>query len=503
MRAFAWWGLLPGLALAAFLALPLSAQVHPARLAGKWYPADPGELRVQLGKLFEAAAQRAGDVPPRRGLRGLIVPHAAIGYSGLAAASAYRLVGRPRNVIVLAFSHRRRTEGVTAPGVGAYATPLGRIPVASAVLEELGFPRFEADPIGDHSLEIQLPFVRYRAPDAALVPLYVGEMSGEEMLAAARKLAVRVRAGDLLIASSDFTHYGKEYRYTPFPADEEAPEKLASLAQAAFESIGSLDVSLFDEHLAETGDTICGRQPIRLLMSTLALLEEDTYPRIADFMTSGGLTRDYSMSVSYGALAFYAASGFQVGAADRQRLLASARATLDQYLASGTPLAIPVPPDARNSVLAQRSGAFVTVRKARQLRGCVGEIVSSKPIFELVADRTLAAAAADARFEALTSEDGPVQLEVSLLTPVKRIRNWRQFRAGYGAVLVLDGKGAVLLPQVAAEYGWNASQFLEAISKKAGLPADGYRDPAAALYVFLAQVFAEPAAVNGAPAPER
>lgn len=503
MRASAWWGVLAGLALAAFLALPLSAQVHQARFAGKWYPADAEELRAQLGKLFEAADKRAGDVPPRGGLRGLIVPHAAIGYSGLAAASAYRLIGRPRNVIVLAFSHRQRIKGITAPGVDAYATPLGQIPVASPALEELGFPRLEADPIGDHSLEIQLPLLQYQTPDSSLVPLYVGEMSDDEILAAARKLAARVRAGDLLVASSDFTHYGKEYGYTPFPADDEAPEKLAGLAQAAFESIGSLDVSLFDQHLAETGDTICGRQPIRLLMSTLAQLGEDTYPHVADFMTSGGVTRDYSMSVSYGALAFYAASSYEVGAADRQRLLASARATLDQYITSGTPLAIPVPPDGRNDALAQRSGAFVTVRKAEQLRGCVGEIVSRKPIFELVADRTLAAAAADARFEALTSEDGPVQLEVSLLTPVKRIRNWRQFRTGYGAVLVLNGKGAVLLPQVAAEYGWNAAQFLEGLSKKAGLPADAYRDPAAALYVFQAQVFAEPAAVNGVPGPER
>jgi AMMECR1 domain-containing protein len=85
-----------------------------------------------------------------------------------------------------------------------------------------------------------------------------------------------------------------------------------------------------------------------------------------------------------------------------------------------------------------------------------------------------------------------VSLEISLLTPLKRLHDWRKWEPGYGAVLLHGDKGGLLLPQVAHENNWNRDQFLPNLALKAGLPPNGFRDARARLYVFRAQTFAEP-----------
>ncbi|MCP5111508.1 MAG: AmmeMemoRadiSam system protein B, partial [bacterium] len=185
------------------------AQVQKATGTGQWYPAEAEALERALAESFEAADKRAGGIPGRKGIHALVAPHAAIQYSGIVAGSAYRLLDEPDNVILLAFSHRERVDGVVGIDVGAYETPLGEVAVNREVLRGLGFPLKGEDTYADHSLENQLPFLQCVAPKAKIVPLYVGNLEGPELTEAARKLAARIRAGDVIIASSDFTHYGK------------------------------------------------------------------------------------------------------------------------------------------------------------------------------------------------------------------------------------------------------------------------------------------------------
>jgi len=473
---------------------PLAAQVHETPFAGKWFPAGREELIEVLDRVFQAAEERAGGVRARKHLKALIAPHAAIQYSGVVAASAYRLLERPKNVIVLGFSHRRPVEGVVAPRLEAYVTPLGSVAVNREALAELGFPIRAERELCDHSLESQLPFLQRAAPEASITPLYVGELSAGQLEEAAGRLAARLRKGDVLIASSDFTHYGKAYGYLPYPNDKQIRVRLFRQAMLAFEEIGSIRVAEFDRYLEATGDTICGQGPIRLLLATLSRLEgagEEIYMEPIDYMASGELTGDYSMSVGYGALAFYPSSAFQIGAEDQRKLLASARRTLNRYLAERAHDGVKVPEAERSADLEQRSGVFVTVKKNGELRGCVGALVTRKPLWETVPDRTLAAMTADPRFPPLAPGDGPVTLEISLLTPLKKVGDWRQFRLGKGALLLLEDKSATLLPQVASETGWNREQFLENLARKAGLDGSAYRHPRARIYVFDAQVFAE------------
>ncbi len=466
---------------------PLLAQIqHATPMAGRWFPADPVALNKSLADAIGKAQTRALNLPPRKGLLALIAPHAGIEYSGMVAAGAFRLVNSPKTVLLVGFSHQTPLTGVVIPRVSSYTTPLGEIKVDSAAARELGFAQVEENSLCDHSLENLLPFVQKAAPGAMLVPLYAGAMNQQELQAAAQKLASRLTKGDLIVASSDFTHHGKAYQYAPFAQDKQLPQRLRERAMEAFEHAGSLNVAGFDRFLARTGDTICGRDPIRLLMAALARFPERVYMETADTQSSGEVTGDWSLSVSYGALAFYRASAYTVGPQSQRRLLAHSRAALEA-LYDGRPAAS----IDTTGELRRREGVFVTIRKQGQLRGCIGNLEPRTLLPDTVADRTLAAARSDPRFPPLTRAEGPVDLEISLLTPLKRLFDWKEFRVGQGALLVLASDGGLLLPQVAKEMNWNRDQFLEGLSQKAGLDPKAYRDPKAKLYVFDAQVFGE------------
>ena len=360
-----------GTIAALVLAACAAGQVHKSPFEGKWYPADRAALEKLLDQCYSVAARRMGGSPPRKQLRALIAPHAALQYSGATAAAAYRLLDKPRNAIVLGFSHRRPFASVVSPQVTAYATPLGEIRVNQALVKELAFRQAPEDQLCDHSLESQLPFLQRTTLREGFVPLYVGELSPDEMARTAAKLAKRIEQGDVVIASSDFTHYGEAYGYTPFPNDKELPRKLFQRGMATFERIGTLDAGEFDRFLASTGDTTCGRSPIRLLMAALSRLKEDIYLGPMDYLTSGDLLKNYSMSVTYGALAFYPASAFAVNEADQKKLLFCARQTMDRYLSSGKKDRTPPPAADRGADLDQRSGVYhhrEEERKASRLR---------------------------------------------------------------------------------------------------------------------------------------
>jgi AmmeMemoRadiSam system protein B/AmmeMemoRadiSam system protein A len=483
----------PGLLIA--LCVPLFAQVHLSPMAGHWFPSDPGALTQLLDASYAASARRSPG-PARQQLLGLVVPHAGLQYSGTVAASAYRLLGKPANIIVLAFPHRYPLAGIAIPKVDAYTTPLGEVKVNRAVAVSLGFPELDEKTLCDHSLENQLPFLQRSTPHASIVPLYVGTLDARSLQSAARKLAARVQQGDVIVASSDFTHYGASYGHTPFPNDARIADRLRDRAREAYERIGSLSIPFFDRFLSQTGDTICGRDPVRLLMATLAALSKDIYMVTADSMGSGDLLRDYSTSVTYGSLAFYPVTAFEVGEPERRHLLSHSRATLNRRLsadgtnANGFSNGTGARETDTSAALDQRTGVFVTIRKNGQLRGCIGELTPDTTLPVTVASRTLAAAG-DPRFPRLSAADGPVTLEVSLLTPLKRLPHWKAYRAGLGGVLALDGRVALLLPQVAREMNWTPQQFLANLAQKAGLSPSAYRNPNARLYVFSAQVFGE------------
>ena len=144
--------------------------------------------------------------------------------------------------------------------------------------------------------------------------------------------------------------------------------------------------------------------------------------------------------------------------------------------------------------LRQVRGAFVTLRRRDngELRGCIGVVEPSQPLAETVAEMAVAAATSDPRFPPVRAgEFDELTLDVSVLTPPAPIRPGDVVVGRHGLSLHCAGRRGLLLPQVPEEHGWDRAQFLEALCRKAGLPAGAWQREDARLFGFEAEVVGE------------
>jgi len=470
-----------------------AAAAHESPYSGSWYPGQPSALQELLDELFQNSAQRTGSclIPHAAGF---VVPHAGLAYSGVVAAAAYRHMeaAGTRRVVLLGFSHRGAAPGVWIPEVERFRTPLGEVAVdREAVCQLLAggvFRSMRESALCDHSIEIQLPLLQRAVPDAAVVPVYVSGLGPEARTEAARCLAPLLEPGTVLMASSDLTHYGRAFSYEPFPADRSISQRLRELDETVIEAAGSLSPEFFLETLRSTSATVCGYEPIALLLETLAWLHDgEIFQETLDYQTSGEITGDFHHSVSYGALGYFPYRAFELGEEDQGLLLESARRTLDHYLRTGERK--PIPPERLTPALKRPAGVFVSLHSGGNLRGCVGRRASREPLWEATPEVTLSAALEDSRFRPVRPGEKGLELEISVLSPFKRLPNLDGFRVNeHGALLDAGGYQGLLLPQVATERNWTAQQFLEALARKAGASYAAYSEPSTKVYVFRAQV---------------
>jgi MEMO1 family protein len=391
---------------------------------------------------------------------------------------------RPERIIVLAFPHHGGLKGVAAPEIERMVTPYGEVALDGAFG---GFPHVPEDQVCDHSFEIQLPFLQKSAPETRVTALYVGRMDNPARRAAAEKLAAAWQPGTVFLASSDFTHYGENFAYVPFPADHDIADRLHKLDFDCIEAAGSLDSALFLETIGIRNSNACGTGPISLLLDVLHSLGGDcTYQSVLDYQTSGEIVGDYRHSVSYAALGYYPRAAFDLSESDRAALLDAAAETLRHVRETGERQ--PVVAEGSPALFAQR-GAFVTLHHGEELLGCVGNR-GGRTLREEIGDLTLAAALDDPRFRSAAEEKGPIDIEISVLTPFRRIRDTDAFQVGrHGAMLRLGRNSGLLLPQVATEHSWTALEFWRGLARKSSLPPRAWCDPHARIEIFEAQVF--------------
>lgn len=138
-------------------------------------------------------------------------------------------------------------------------------------------------------------------------------------------------------------------------------------------------------------------------------------------------------------------------------------------------------------------GAFVTLREHGKLRGCIGYITSDRSLTETVHDVAVSSAFEDPRFPPLRAmELERVRIEISVLSPFKRITDANEIEVGiHGIMIRRGGRSGLLLPQVATEQGWDRETFLTHTCYKAGLPGDAWMLPDTKLEIFSALVFSE------------
>ena len=472
------------------------------RIAGSWYPNSAEEIL----RLVEGGrpAGTALDHPAA-----LIVPHAGYAYSGGVAARAFARL--PTNaydrVIVLAPSHHvamRRTFSVE-PAVNV-STPFGTVEFAVDLHDRLAAlpgARFvpEAHP-GEHAVDIELPLIRRYLPDCEVAAAVVGQWDGasDQDLRLLKDFAEGFRrlldARTLVVISSDFTHYGRDFGYVPFADDVKT--RLMALDKEMFEVLSENDNRQWSEALHRTGATICGASCLHLLLA--ALPKSARFERL-EYATSGDKSGDWSHVVGYTSGAVFAdwteplkelvtnaPKAGELSSAAGQALLTVAEQSLKSAVLGGEKMP-ELPPEIRRE-LQRHSGAFVTLTENGQLRGCIGLIVSDRPVLDTVREMAVSAGLHDPRFLPVSANElGKLDFEVSVLTEPTSVKGPEDIVIGRdGVIFRKRGRSAVFLPQIAPEQGWDVPTMLMHLSLKAGLGPDDWKS-GAAFETFRAQVF--------------
>jgi AmmeMemoRadiSam system protein A len=180
----------------------------------------------------------------------------------------------------------------------------------------------------------------------------------------------------------------------------------------------------------------------------------------------------------------------ELSSEEKAILLTAARESIKSIFGKAD---IPIPDYSTYPNLKLNAGAFVTLKINNELRGCIGFITSEQPLFETICEVAKHAAVQDPRFPALTQgEFNLIDIEISVLSPMKKISSYDEIKIGEHGLLVEEGfHRGLLLPQVATENNYSVQQFLTSICLKAGLPFDLWQRKNLNLKVFTALVFGE------------
>jgi hypothetical protein len=281
-----------------------------------------------------------------------------------------------------------------------------------------------------------------------------------------------------------------------------------SLGLACIESLNS---GRLERLLSEGKTEMCGGGPAAAVVRA-AVSRGANKARVVKYGDSGDAFGDKSRVVGYAAVVLYQSSDSHIednnqrkGAVmlrnekesgttshlsdgEKKQLLTIARQSIETYLKHGK-----LPEFDASGVLAKPGAAFVTLKKGGQLRGCIGQTVAGMPLYKTVSTCAVHSALDDPRFPAVSLDEvDQLEIEISVLTPLEPLESFDSLQIGRDGLMITKGNyHGLLLPQVATEYGWNPTQFLEYTCQKAGLPKDAYKMPGATIYRFQAIVFGE------------
>lgn len=282
--------------------------------AGSFYPSNPQDLVKSIERSFLNTPFGPGKLPGEVNnkstpIKGVIVPHAGYSYSGMCAAHAYKRIKECDDYdlfIVLGFSHMGNERGLISTMDKDWMTPLGHAHVdgefVSLLTDDTGIHINESAFESEHSIEVQLPFLQYLfRNEFKFVPISIPsgidhKIVGQRIRDVIKKSGKKV----CIIASSDFTHYGENFGYAPFR--DHIIDNIRRLDKKAIEYIKTLDTSGFLSFIRDNDATICGREPIALIMEILNPMVNRI--ELVNYYTSGELMGTYEHSVSYASILF-------------------------------------------------------------------------------------------------------------------------------------------------------------------------------------------------------
>ena len=462
--------------------------VRPATQANRFYTGDAKELREEVDSYLALHGKRKA----YENAAAIIVPHAGYYFSGNVAAAAYMSIPKNRQfkrVFLLGPSHHEWLDGASVnTEADYYATPLGNVKVdhetALALTEKDSVFRYEPKAHDrEHCLEVQLPFLQRRFKTVApIVPIIISTNDYQKLKRIAEVLKPYLTEENLFVVSSDFSHY---------PSYDDA-YRVDSLTGKAVESgdvekfINALEENAMS-HTPNLSTSACGE----LAIATLLMMIQDGGYEMKHLMyqNSGDIDNyDHSRVVGYHAFVTLRKTdeGFVLKADEKQMLKEIALTSIQDSL-KGKPIAKQMQ---LTTTLQSKCGAFVSLHKHGRLRGCIGHFGEDVPLHEIVAEMARAAAFEDPRFMPVTADElADIDIEISVLTPMRRIRSLDEFELHRHGIYIRKGyRSGTYLPQVADEVNWTKEEFVSHCAQdKAGIGWNGWKD--AELYVYEAIVF--------------
>ena len=466
--------------------------VRVAGVAGSFYPAEPKTLSAMIDDLVARASLPEIKDP----ILAVVAPHAGYPFSGPVAAYTYAaLKGRKfSRVVVIAPSHFEAFDFTSVYEGDGYATPLGTIPVDKTFTQQLArmSGTIQLSSRGhlataegsEHALEVELPFLQRVLGNFQLVPVVMGDQSYESSRALGVALAKLIHGDDtLIVASSDLSHY--------HPYDE-----AVKIDHKTLNALEQWDYFSMSMNFQTRNWEACGGAPIIAAMIAAERMGAN-HAYLLKYANSGDTAGDHTRVVGYAAVALVktqrggqAEPQFSLSSAEKQELLQLARKSAEYAVREKKPFE---PAASSDEALNQERGAFVTVRKAGELRGCIGYTSAMKPLYLTVRDTATLAAVQDPRFPAVSaSELGQLDYEVSVLSPLRHVEDIREIKVGQHGLLMKNGNDeGLLLPQVPVEQGWDRQEFLEQTCVKAGMRPSCWKDDNTDIFRFTAVVFGE------------
>jgi len=466
----------------------VEATVRKPAAAGSFYPDNEKELSSLVDKYLSKV--ELPQLEPN--IRAIIVPHAGYVYSGQVAAYAYKaLIGKDiSRVIILGNSHQEFFDGTSVYPKGYFETPLGKVEIDNDFAQKL----MDADKkiyfkesahLEEHSLEVQLPFLQKVLNNFKIVPIVLGNQEGsvDILINALKNL---MDDNTLIVVSSDLSHY-PEYEDAEYSDGKVIDAILSGKRDNLKKTISELE----KQGISDLQTCACASDSIEVAMELMS----NKNSKLLKYANSGDVEiGDKSRVVGYASIVFTdsVSSEQELNKNQQKRLLEIARESVETYIKDGKMLKI----EENDSELNKLLGAFVTLRKDGDLRGCIGVFTGdvSEPLYKVVSEMAISAAVNDPRFNPVTKNElDKLDYEISVLSTLKKVDSWKDIEIGKHGVRIVRGlRAGVFLPQVATENNWDLDTFMSVLcTQKAGLPADCWKDKGTEIYVFTAQVFDE------------
>ena len=471
-----------------------SQKVRKPAVAGVFYPSSAQEIRDMAGAWLHPAAE--GPAP-----QAIIVPHAGYVFSGEVAASAFNRIPQGhayKRIFLLGPSHYAGFAGASVDTLYSQAeTPLGRVPIDVGLEQELiragegAFTCKDQAHDREHCLEVQLPFLQLLFKEVPpIVPIVIGTHRLDVLQRIADGLRPYFNEENLFIVSSDFSHY---------PSYDDATESDLYLAkvithgglEAFLEALFQLD----KKNYAGEDTAACGASAIAVLLSLMDAQGRNRFSTEHVMYRNSGDSPygDKDRVVGYNSIVFTRqdkpeAPLFHFTEEEKRGMIAAARSAI--YSKLGLDYDGEISPV---GILKEKGyGVFVTLYLDGRLRGCIGRFTSESTLQATIREMALSAAFSDPRFPALSQKEAPkVEIEVSVLSPLKKIQSIDEFKLGRDGIYIIKGyHHGTFLPQVAAEAGWDTEEFLGHCARdKAGIGYYGWKD--ADLYTYQTVVVKE------------